>query len=127
MTRAIIGGNVELSPGNPLPLSKGNKAGDFVFLSGQLGVSPNGQLAEGIGEQTIQTLENIKEILALAGLDLSSVVKSTVWLTDMANFKGFNQAYAEAFPLAPPVRSTVCSGLVLPGALIEIEVIAYAG
>ena len=127
MARAIIGGNVELSPGNPLPLSKGVKAGDFVFLSGQLGVLPNGQLGKGIEEQTTQTLENIKEVLALAGLDLSSVIKSTVWLTDMANFKGFNQAYAKAFPLDPPVRSTVCSGLALPGALVEIEVVAYTG
>ena len=65
-------------------------------------------------------------VLATAGLDFTHVFKATVWLTDIQDFAAFNAVYAEVFGDAPPVRSTVCSGLALPGAVIEIEVTAYA-
>jgi 2-iminobutanoate/2-iminopropanoate deaminase len=126
MQHTILGGRFTLADGTPLPLSKAIRAGDFVFLSGQLGLDENGRVADGIEAQTRHCLRNIRELLALAGLDLSAVVKATVWLTEVGDFAAFNRVYAEAFADAPPVRSTVVSGLVLPGAKIEIEVIAYA-
>ena len=86
-----------------------------------------GQLASGIEAQTRCCLDNIQAILTSAGLDLRNVFKATVWLTDISDFAAFNSVYAERFADRPPVRSTVCSALALPGALVEIEVTAYGG
>ena len=127
MAHEVIGGVFALADGTPLPLSKGVRAGDFAFLSGQLGLDEHGKLADGIEAQTEHCLRNIRGILREADLDLSHVIKATVWLTDVADFAAFNRVYAAAFSAAPPVRSTVVSGLVLPGARVEIEVVAYAG
>jgi reactive intermediate/imine deaminase len=126
MQHTILGGRFTLADGTPLPLSKAIRAGDFVFLSGQLGMDEQGRVAEGIAAQTEHCLRNIRALLALAGVDLEAVVKATVWLTDVADFAAFNRVYGAAFADAPPVRSTVVSSLVLPGAKVEIEVIAYA-
>ena len=79
-----------------------------------------------IEAQTSQALANVRDVLREAGCSLDQVVKSTVWLTQREDFARFNAVYASHFPVAPPVRSTVVSGLVLPGALVEIEVVAYA-
>lgn len=112
--------------GKALPLSKAVRAGDFVFLSGQLPFRADGALDDGpIDAQTRVVMNNIKDALALAGATLRDVVKTTVWLTDKADFAGFNQAYAEFFPTAPPARSTMVSALVLD-ARIEVEAVAYA-
>ena len=127
MHHTILGGPFTLADGTPLPLSKAVRAGDFVFLSGQLGLDEHGKLAAGIEAQTEHCLRAIRNLLATADLDLSHVCKATVWLTEVANFAAFNRIYGAAFSTAPPVRSTVVSGLVLPGALVEIEVVAYAG
>ncbi|MGE0486409.1 MAG: RidA family protein [Gammaproteobacteria bacterium] len=126
MPAQIIGGPLSLPDGTPLPLSKGVRAGDFVFLSGQLGLDENGRVAEGIEAQARHCLRNIGDLLSQAGLGFGNVIKATVWLTDVADFAAFNRVYAETFANAPPARSTVVSGLVLPGAKIEIEVVAYA-
>ena len=126
MQHTILGGRFTLANGTPLPLSKAIRAGDFVFLSGQLGLDEQGRVAEGIEAQTQHCLRNIRALLKLANVDLSAVVKATVWLTEVADFATFNRVYGAAFADAPPVRSTVVSGLVLPGAKVEIEVIAYA-
>ena len=126
MQHTILGGRFTLANGTPLPLSKAIRAGDFVFLSGQLGLDEQGQLAAGIEAQTQHCLRNIRALLGLANVDLSAVVKTTVWLTEVADFATFNRIYGAAFADAPPVRSTVVSGLVLAGAKVEIEVIAYA-
>ena len=126
MNHTVIGGPFTLGDGTALPLSKGIRAGDYVFLSGQLGFDEKGHMAEGIEAQTRQCLHNIETLLAQAGGGLTDIVKATVWLTDLANFPGYNRVYAAAVSKdAPPARSTVASGLVLPGALIEIEVVAY--
>ena len=127
MAHEIIGGQFALADGTALPLSKAIRAGDFLYLSGQLGLDAEGKLADGIESQTAACLENIRTLLAQANANMSNVVKATVWLTDLANFKAFNQVYAGVFADQPPTRSTVCSGLALPGALVEIEVIAYLG
>ncbi len=126
MQHTILGGRFTLADGTPLPLSKAIRAGDFVFLAGQLGLDEQGRLADGIEAQTQHCLRHIRALLALAEVGVDAVVKATVWLTDVADFAVFNRVYGAAFPDAPPVRSTVVSGLVLPGAKVEIEVIAYA-
>ncbi|MEX2480792.1 MAG: RidA family protein [Gammaproteobacteria bacterium] len=127
MSHEIIGGRFTLADGTPLPLSKAVRAGDFVFLSGQLGLDEQGRLAEGIAAQTEHCLRNIRVLLEAAGLGLANVVKATVWLTDVADFAAFNKVYGSAFGDTPPTRSTVVSGLVLAGARVEIEVVAYSG
>lgn len=127
MKHEIIGGALCLADGKPLPLSKAVRAGDYVYLSGQLGLSAQGQLAgTSIETQTRQALHNISGILAEAGASLAQVIKSTVWLVERSDFARFNQIYAEYFPHQPPARSTVVCGLVLAGALVEIEVVVYA-
>ena len=127
MDHQIIGGGITLADGTSLPLSKAIRAGDFVFLSGQLGLDGNGKLSgTDVALQTRQCLDNIRALLAQVGCGLGQVIKATVWLVERTDFAAFNRVYAEYFPAQPPVRSTVVSGLVLPGALVEIEVVAYA-
>lgn len=127
MKHQIIGGPLKLADGKCLPLSKAVRAGDFVFLCGQLGIDACGQLAgPDIETQTRQCFANIKAILHEAGCDLRQVVRSTVWLVNRGDFQRFNQVYAEYFSQHPPARATVCTELVLPGALVEIEVTVYA-
>ena len=127
MKQQIIGGALALADGRVLPLSKAVRAGDFVFLSGQLGLRVDGTLAgTDIETQTRQSLENIKAILSEAGCSFAQVIKSTVWLVERSDFARFNQIYAEYYPARPPARSTVVSGLVLAGALVEIETLVYA-
>ena len=125
MKHDVVGGNFTLTDGTKLPLSKAIRAGDFVFLSGQLGLEKDGTLAEGIAKQTRCCLKNIEELLSSASVTKKNVIKTTVWLTDIATFAEFNAIYAETFESEPPARSTVCSALALPNALVEIEVIAY--
>jgi 2-iminobutanoate/2-iminopropanoate deaminase len=108
------------------PYSQGVCAGDLVFCAGQGGLDPaTGQLVEGgIQAQTRQTLNNLGAVLRAAGSDLSHVVKTTVFLADMADFGAMNQVYAEFFPADPPARSTVAVRQLPLGALVEIEAIA---
>lgn len=109
-----------------IPISPIVEAGGFLFLSGQLGFETPGVLAPGsIREQTRQVLRNIESVLASKGADLSNVVKATIWLINVADFPAFNEEYAARFSgMIFPARSTVISSLVVPGALVEIEVIA---
>ena len=102
------------------------RAGDFIFVSGQLPFNAPGVIVEGdIEAQTAQCLLNIEKALATVDAQLSDVVKNMVWLTNSEDFASFNSAYAQYFPDAPPARATVCSALMVPGALIEIESVAY--
>ena len=127
MHHKIIGTPLQLPNGNTLPLSRAVKAGDFLFLSGQLGVDDNFNLADGIFEQTRLCINNMLGILETANMNLENVIKTTVWLTNVDDFADFNQVYAEFFPQnTPPARSTVCSALAIPGALVEIEAIAFS-
>jgi 2-iminobutanoate/2-iminopropanoate deaminase len=110
------------------PYSAGIKAGDYVFVSGQGPLDPQTKkMPEGIQAQTKQTLENVKAIVEAAGASMADVVKVTVLLTDMGNFKAMNEAYKEYFPEPFPARATYGASLALPGMLIEIEAIAYVG
>ncbi|SFQ69450.1 reactive intermediate/imine deaminase [Roseivivax halotolerans] len=121
-----LGGDVKLADGTNVPLSKGVRVGDFIMLSGQLGFGPGGRIVEGgIEAQTRQCIENAKALLEDAGSSLSQVAKATVWLTDTADFVAFNKVYGSYFPSKPPARSAVCSALMVPGAVVEIEFLAY--
>ncbi|MFC5650581.1 RidA family protein [Paenibacillus solisilvae] len=105
--------------------SQGLRAGDFVFVSGQVGRDPlTGELEEGIEAQTARTIDNVRAVLEAGGATLDDVVKSTVHLKDMSLFESFNQVYGTYFTTPKPVRTTV--GSFLPKALVEIDVIAYA-
>jgi reactive intermediate/imine deaminase len=108
------------------PFSKAVRAGDFVFVSGQVPAGPDGKIvAGGIEVQTKQSIENIKAILDSVGLNLTHVVKSTVWLKSVSDFPAFNGVYREYFGAALPARSTTRAELMVD-CLVEIEVIAYA-
>ena len=107
------------------PYSAGVKAGGMVFLSGQLGLDPKtGLLADGVVAQAGQSLENIEALLAATGAALDNVVKTTVFLVDIADFAAVNEVYASRFPEPYPARSAVQVGALPAGALVEIEVIA---
>lgn len=127
MTINVIGGPVSLPDGTRVPLSKAVRAGDFIFASGQLGFGVDGRIVPGgVEAQTKQCLENARAVLAEAGTDLSRVVKAMIWLTDVDDFAAFNKAYAAFFPEVPPARSAVCSALMVPGAVVEIELVAHS-
>jgi len=108
------------------PYSQAIEANGFVYLSGQLPIDPaTGQFPEGgIKEQTRQALLNAQAILHEAGLELSSVVKTTVLLSDIANFGPMNEVYAEMFQSPFPARSAFAVRDLPKGALVEIECIA---
>lgn len=107
------------------PYSQAIDTGTFVYASGQLPIDPKtGTMPEGIKEQTAQSLANVKAILAEAGLNLSNVVKTTVFLSDMANFAAMNEVYAENFSAPFPARSAVAVKELPKQALVEIEVVA---
>ncbi|MDM4768785.1 RidA family protein [Solimonas sp. SE-A11] len=125
---SIIGTRPTLANGAAVPLSPGVRAGDFLFLSGQLGLDEKGKpVADDIASQTRQAIARLEAVLAQAGGRRDQIVKVNVWLTDTADFPAFNQVYAELFPARPPARSTVVSQLLIPGARVEIDAIAYLG
>ena len=116
----------EPARGQALPFVKAVRAGDFVFVSGQIAMGTDGEVIEGgIVEQTHRTIENAKTILASIGLDLSAVVKTTVWLADTRDFWSFNRVYAEYFGAALPARSCVRADMMVD-CKVEIEMTAYA-
>ena len=111
------------------PYSQAVRVGDLVFTSGQVGLDPvTGALVEGgIQAQTIRVLENLKAVLAAAGLELAQVIKTTVFLKDMGDFAPMNEVYAQyltAEGVVAPARSTIAVAGLPRGALVEIEVIA---
>jgi 2-iminobutanoate/2-iminopropanoate deaminase len=117
------------TPGAPRaigPYSQGIRAGGFLFTAGQVGFDPaSGELVDGgISEQTERVLQNIRSILESAGADLSQVVKTTVFLVDMADFSAMNDVYARVFGTHRPARSTVAVAALPRGARVEIEAVA---
>lgn len=112
--------------GNKLPFSPAVRAGDFVYISGQVAMNEHGEMEPGgIEEQTRRTMENVKAVLALAGCTFDDVVKANCWLDDTRDFWTFNKIYAGYFPNGAPARSTVRSQLMVD-AKVEIDVVAYA-
>ena len=118
--------NTTKAPAAIGPYSQAIKVGNLVFTSGQIPIDPTtGAFVEGgIKEQTRQSLANIKAILAEAGLNMSNVVKTTVFLADMNDFADMNAVYAEFFTEPYPARSAVAVKTLPKGALVEIEVVA---
>jgi 2-iminobutanoate/2-iminopropanoate deaminase len=111
--------------GRKLSLSRAVRAGDFVFLTGQVPMQNGAPMTTGtIEEQTRAVLEEIKSTLKLAGCELTDVVKAMVWLKERNDFPGFNKTYAEYFPDAPPARSALVSDFLID-IRVEVEVIAY--
>ncbi len=108
------------------PYSQAIKVGNLVYTSGQIPIDPaTGNFVEGgIKEQTRQSLTNVKAILEEAGLTLANVVKTTVFMADMADFADMNAVYAEFFAEPYPARSAVAVKMLPKGALVEIEVVA---
>jgi reactive intermediate/imine deaminase len=122
--KQVIGGPLVIN-GRELSLSKAVRAGDFVFLTGQIPMRNGSPMTDGtIEDQTRACIESIRDTLQGAGCELSDVVKSMVWLKNRDDFPGFNEVYAEYFPDEPPTRSAVVCDFLID-ILVEIECVAY--
>ena len=124
--------NFVATPGAPKaigPYSQGVRANGLLFTAGQVALDPaTGELVPGgIAEQTTRAMENLRAVLTAAGTDFSQVVKTTVFLVDMADFTAMNEVYGRAFGAHRPARSTVAVAALPRGARVEIEVIALVG
>ena len=107
------------------PYSQGNRAGDTVYLSGQLGIDPaTGKMPEGVEAQAKQSLANVEALLTAAGATFTDVVKTTVYLADIADFAAVNEIYASKFEAPFPARSAFQVAALPAGGLVEIEVVA---
>ena len=124
MSKKIIGEPLVIN-GRKLSLSKAVRAGDFVFLTGQVPMKNGVVITEGsIEDQTRMVLDEIKNTLSEAGCNLKDVVKAMVWLKNRDDFPGFNSIYGEYFPHDPPARSAIVSEFLID-ILVEVEVVAY--
>ena len=122
--KEVIGGPLEIN-GRVLSLSRAIRAGDFVFLTGQIPMRDGVPMTDGsIQDQTRAILEDITATLATADCTREDVVKAMVWLRERTDFPGFNEIYGEYFPVEPPTRSAVVSDL-LVDVRVEVEVVAY--
>lgn len=122
--KQVIGDPLKIN-GRTLSLSRAIRAGDFVFLTGQIPMRDGVPMTNGtIQEQTHAVLDDITTTLSQAECTRDDVVKAMVWLRERADFPGFNEVYGEYFPLEPPTRSAVVSDL-LVDARVEVEVMAY--
>ena len=101
-----------------MPFSQGVRAGNLVFVAGQVGSG------DGIGEQTRVAIDRVRTVLAEVGADLTNVVSATVFLTDVGDFAAYNEAWVQAFGDHRPARATVRAELMVPGPLVEIQAIA---
>lgn len=124
MTRQAIQTNG--APSAIGPYSQGIRSGDLVFCSGQLGLDPaTGELADGVEAQAERALRNLQAVLDAAGLSFADVVKTTVFLADIADFVKVNAVYGTFMTDPPPARSTFAVGALPKGGLVEIEAIAH--
>jgi 2-iminobutanoate/2-iminopropanoate deaminase len=124
MAKAIIA--TDKAPAAVGPYSQGIQVGNLIFTAGQGGLDPatGRMVAGGIEAQTQQTLQNLSTILEAAGSSLPQVVKTTVFLQDIADFQAMNGVYAQFFGDHPPARTTVQAAALPLGALVEIEAVA---
>ena len=123
--KQIIGQPLVLKDGTKVPLSPAIKANGLLFLSGQLGLTAEMSLiGDDVESQTKQALDNVSSLLSAAGSHKDNIIKTTIWLTDKSDFPAFNKVYSEFFQTEFPTRSTVVSSLLIPGAKVDIEVIA---
>lgn len=123
MNREVV--HTDDAPAAVGPYSQAIKTDAMVFTAGQIGLDPaTGKMREGLEEQTHQVLANLEAVLRAAGTDMAHIIKTTIFLTDMADFGIVNDIYAGAFDAAPPARSTVAVSALPLGAVVEIEAIA---
>ncbi len=118
--------NTPNAPAPVGPYSQAVEAAGFLFCSGQIALDPktNNVVSGGVKEQTEQIIKNIQAVLSAAGLGLQNIVKSTIFLTDMADFAVVNEIYGQAFKENPPARSTIGVKALPKGVTVEIEVLA---
>lgn len=111
------------------PYSQAVRAGDYLFCSGQIPLLPESgeMVAGGIAEQTHQVLLNLGQVLAAAGTNFSAVVKTTIYLVDLADFTVVNDIYASYCAAIAPARATVQVAALPKGALVEIDAVVYCG
>jgi 2-iminobutanoate/2-iminopropanoate deaminase len=123
--KTVIRTEAAPAPFQGAPYNQAVRAGDFVFVAGQLGLEPGGTTIEGgITEQTERVMLNLAAILEAAGSGLDRLVKTTVFLQDLADFAAMNEVYARHVGDEPPARSTVEVAKLPSGALVEIEAVA---
>jgi reactive intermediate/imine deaminase len=119
--------NLEFQPRPSFPYSPGARGGNTIFTAGQVAWDTSGEVI-GLGDvraQTLQTLNNVKSVLAEGGAGLDDVLKCNVYLKDISDFQAMNEVFASFFPTDPPARTTVQALLADPEMLVEIEAIAY--
>jgi len=122
MNKTVTAPNAPAAVG---PYCHAKLVGNLLFTSGQLGLIPaTGELPQGVEAQAAQALDNLKAVLAAAGMDFGDVVKTTVFLADINDFAAINTIYAKYFPGEAPARSCVQAAALPKGALFEIEAIA---
>lgn len=118
----------EKAPAAIGPYSQGYEVNGFVYTSGQLPINMStGNLEEGIEEATLAALKNVQAIVEVAGLRISDIVKTTVFLRDMENFAKMNEVYQQFFGNHAPARSTIQVAKLPKNAIVEIEAIAARG
>lgn len=113
----------------PLPIGPYSQAvvfNDLIFCSGQIGIEPEtGELKKTLEEQTVQIMENLKQILEEAGSNFENVLKTTIYLTDINYFSKVNEIYSSYFKKTKPARSTTAVSNLPKGALVEVDLIAF--
>lgn len=122
MTNTII--NADQAPAAVGPYSHSVLADKTLYVSGQLGLNPNGDMGETVAEQTDQALINLGEILKTAGFSYNDIVKTTIFVTNMGDFATVNDIYGRYFEATPPARSCVQVGALPKAGLVEIEAVA---
>jgi 2-iminobutanoate/2-iminopropanoate deaminase len=129
VSKSVIVAEGAPKPFQGAPYNQAINSGGFLFCAGQLGLDPeSGELVEGgISNQTRRALENVRAILAAAGVGFAEVVKSTVFLTDLEDFAAMNDVYREYFTDEPPARTTIQVAALPAGAIVEVEVVAATG
>jgi 2-iminobutanoate/2-iminopropanoate deaminase len=125
--KSVVRTDAAPAPFAGAPYSQAIRVGDLVFVSGQIPLPPGGSqlVGPGITEQTEQVLANLRAILEAAGSGLDRLVKTTVFLKDLADFAAMNEVYKKHAGETPPARSTVQVAAIPAGALVEIEAIAH--
>jgi 2-iminobutanoate/2-iminopropanoate deaminase len=119
-------GRTDEAPPPTGPFSQSVRIGDVVAAAGQVGITPDGTVVDGVGPQTRQALANVAKVLEASGAGMSDVLSMRVFLTDTAQFEEMNAMYAEAFQAPYPTRTTVYVGLPA-GLLVEIDALAVVG
>lgn len=124
LDKAIIRSNRVPAPIGPY--SQATRLGNLVFTAGMGGVDPaTGKPADGVREQTRQTLENLRSVLEAAGTSLQHALKSTCYLQNLDDFAAFNEVYTTFFPQSPPARTTIQAARLPADLLVEIDMVAF--